>query len=798
MLHDLIADLRQATRSLLRRPAFSLLVVVNLGLGMAAVVAVFSLADAVLLRPLPFPQAGRLVAVWETPADDPGRRNVVAPANFVDWQAESRSFAALGAWFQRPFTLVGQDEPVEVQAAIASPELFALTGLAPIAGGWPAVEEDAVVLAHGFWQRRYGGDPAIVGSPISLDGESYVISGVAPEGLGLLAPDADLWAVTDLAFANRETMGRFMKAVGQLAPGVGREAAEEDLDAIAAALEERHPEFNLGWETTLVPLDEQLLGDSRPVLRVLLLAAGLLLAIACANAANLLLARGLARQREVAIRTSLGARPGHMVRQFLIESLLLSLPAATLAVLAAAWVPAAVAALPQAARLPRGEDATVDLRVFGVALLAAFVTALLAGAAPAVAASRRDPREALQEGGRNVGNRRTGRLRSGLVVAEVALSLILLSGAALMARSLAALGRIDPGFDPTGVVTVRVPLSGAEYGEAAAQEDLVRRVVERLGALPGVESAGAINFLPLSGQWSTTGFWRADRPKPPSDEEPGTGVRLASPGYLRAAGVPLLAGRDLQPTDTTGGRRVALVNRSLAETMWPGEDPLGKRITISWVDDPTVEVVGVVGDVRHEQLAEAPRMEVYLPLGQGGATSSVAFVVRSPAPRSVLSRLRDVVREEDPGLAVTDVQRLDELVAETVAAPRLQALLLGVFAGAAVLLAAVGLYGVLSQVVVARTGEIGVRMALGARRLQILRQTVASGMMLVGLGLAIGLALSLATGRALESLLYEVGTADPVALLGAALLLATVAVLACLVPARRAATLDPLTALREE
>ncbi|HEX2252072.1 MAG TPA: ADOP family duplicated permease [Thermoanaerobaculia bacterium] len=797
-MRDLLADLRHAARSLLRRPGFSLLVVATLGLGMAAVVAVFSLADAVLLRPLPFPDSERLVAVWETPPREPGERNVVSPANYLDWKAASTSFAHLGAWYVQPFTLAGAGEAVEVQGGVATPELFAATGLAPVAGSWPAVEDQAVVLSHALWQRRFAADPAVVASTLSLDGESFTVSGVAPAGLELLAPGVELWAATDLGFANRETMGRFLRVAGRLAPGVDAEAAGAELAGIAERLAREYPSFNAGWSAGLVPLDEQLLGDSRPVLRVLLLAAGLLLVIACANGANLLLTRGLAREREVAIRTSLGARRPHIVRQFLLESLLLSLAAAGVALLAATWVPSAVAALPEAARLPRAEQAGTDLRVLGIAVLVALATALAAGAAPALAASRRDPREALQEGGRNLGGRRGGRLRAGLVVTEVALSLVLLAGAGLMVRSLAALGEVDPGFESAGVVTARVPLSGAEYQEAARQAELVRRVGERLAALPGVEAAGAINYLPLSGIWSATGFWDAGKPQPGPQEEPGAGIRLVSPGYVETMGIPLLAGRDLADGDAVGARRVALVNRELAETMWPGQDPLGKRLTLSWTDDPTVEVVGVVGNVRHEALAERPDMEIYLPFGQGGATSSASFVVRTAQPAAVMPLLRDVVREVDPALAVADVQSVTDVVGSTVAAPRLQALLLAVFALAAVALSAVGLYGVLSQVVVARTGEIGVRMALGARRAQILRRMVVSGMLLVAVGLTLGLALSLATGRALEALLFEVGSTDPLVLAAAATLLALVSAAACLAPALRAAALDPLTALREE
>ncbi|HEX6202619.1 MAG TPA: ADOP family duplicated permease [Thermoanaerobaculia bacterium] len=797
-MRPLLAELHLAARSLARRPAFSLLVVGTLGLGMAAAVGVFSLADAVLLRPLPFPAAERLVAVWEAPPEEPGGTNVASPANFLDWQAASRSFTTMAAFVERPATLSGAGEPEEVRLVYASPELFGASGLTPAAGTWPRAEDQAVALSHDFWLRRFGGDPGVVGSALSLGGESATVAGVAPAGLSLLVPSADVWMPIDWGFANRTTMGRFVRVVGRLAPGASLAAARQEMDGIAAALAREHADFDGGWGVTLVPLVDELLGDTRPILRVLLLAAALLLTIACANAANLLLTRGLAREREVAIRASLGAGRVRLARSFLAESLLLSAAAAAVAVLAAAWMPAAVAALPEAARLPRAEDAGADLRVLAAAIVLALVTSVAAGAAPALAASRRQAREALGEGARTIGGRRGGRLRGGLVVAEVALSLALLAGAGLMLRSLGALTAVEPGFDAAGVVTARVPFSGAAYQDAARRSELVHGIVERLAALPGVEAAGAIQFLPLSGVWSATSYWPAEAPPPPNEETPGAGIRVVTPGYLEAMRVPLLAGRPLTGADRADAPRVALVNRTLARETWPGEDPIGRRITLSWTDDPTVEVVGVVGDVRHEGLREPVAAEIYLPFAQS-PEGLASFVVRSAAPpEAMLPALREAVREADPTLPVADLGTVGEVVADTVAAPRLQALLLALFAGAALLLSAVGLYGVLSQAVVARTGEIGVRLALGARRADVLRLIVASGMLLVSLGLVVGVALSLAGGRALDALVFEVGAVDPLSLAAAAALLAAVSLVACLGPAMRAARLDPLLALREE
>lgn len=797
-MNRLLAELHLAGRSLLRRPAFSLLVVGTLGLGMAAAVGVFSLADAVLLRPLPFAEVERLVAVWETPLDEPDRRNVVAPANFVDWQAASRSFSELAAYFEQPATLAGAGDPEEVRLVHASPEIFTVAGLPPAAGAWPRVDDEAVALSYDFWQRRFGGDPEVVGSAIQVGGAAYTVAGVTPAGLGLLVPKADLWSPTDWSFANRTTMGRFVHVVGRLAPGVGIDAAHQEMAGIAEALAREHVDFNAGWSATVVPLREELLGDTRPILRVLLLAAGLLLAIACANAANLMLTRGLSREREVAIRASLGAGRMRLVRHFLAESLLLSGAAAVVAVVATLWLPAAIAALPEAARLPRAEEAGADLRVLAAAIALALFTAVVAGAAPALAASRRQAREALQEGGRSLGGRRGARLRGALVVGEVALSLVLLAGAGLMLRSLAALTAVDPGFDADHVVTARVPFSGAAYQEDARRAELVRGITERLAALPGVESAGAIQFLPLSGIWSATSFWPEDRPKPAPDEEPGAGIRVITPGYVESLRIPLLAGRPLRDGDHAEAPRVALVNRQLADEIWPGQEAVGKRLTISWTDDPSVEVVGVVGGVRHLGLDEEVPAEIYLPFAQS-PEGLATFVVRSQAPpEAVLPALREVVREADPALPVADLRTMNDVLSTRVAAPRLQALLLAIFAGAALALSGVGLYGVLSQAVVARTGEIGVRLALGARRADVLRLIVASGMLLVSLGLLLGVALSLASGRALDALVFEIGAIDPLSLAAAATLLAAVSLLACLGPALRAARLDPLLALREE
>src|SRR5919197_3360747 len=774
-MRTLWQDIRFGLRMLAKSPGFTAVALVVLALGVAANTAIFSVVHAVLLRPLPYADASRLAMVWEYNRPRDKHQNTISPANFLDWQEQSDVFEEMAAYSDWRVNLTGGGDPVEVPIQYATPNFFRVLGVRPILGRDFTAEEgkagapDVVILSYGLWRRRFGGDPKIVGQAVTLNGTPAEVVGVMPAGFqwfvrksSFSGRPAELWSVFHLTAQYRQRAGRWMSAVARLKPGVSLQAAQAEMNQIAARLEEQYPEFNKGWGVEVVPLREQFSGTIRPALWVLLGAVGFLLLIACANVANLLLARAAARRREIAIRTALGAGRLRVLRQLLTESLLLALAGGGLGLLLAWWGVELLVALSPRDLADIG-DVRLNLPVLGFTLGLSMLTALVFGVVPALEASRLDANEALKEGAKGAtGGRSRSRLRAAFVVAEVALALMLLVGAGLTVKSFVRLESVSPGFDPEGLLTMRLEVPIKKYKEDAQFIRFYRQVVERIGGLPGVEAVGAVSFLPFAGPGAATGFTIEGRPAPPPGEDMVTDVLVTDENYFRAMRIPVLRGRSFNAQEATEQRRVAVINESLARKYFAGEDPLGKRIVVDMKQEnnPT-EIIGVVGDVKLQSLDEELRPTVYWP--QPELTYSfTSLVVRAEGdPEALAAAARREVQAVDPDQPVADVRTMNRLLADSVGRARFSALLLGLFAGVALVLATVGLYAVMSYAVAQRTHEIGIRVALGAQGRDILRLVVGQGLLLAAAGLAAGLAGALLLTRLLRGLLYEVNTNDP-------------------------------------
>ena len=807
---DMIRDIRYAARSLVRSPAFTALALVTLALGIGATTAIYSVVDAVLLEPLPVPEPERVAMVWEAHEGEEGsEHNLVSPANYRDWRERSETFSSLAAIFDLPVTLLADGEAREVVMQLADPALFRVLGVKPRLGRVFSPEEGrappggatVVVLSHGFWMRHFGGDRDVLGREIDLVGGRVEVVGVMGPDLDFFAPDVDFWMPTDFAWGNRTDMGRFIRVVGRLAPGATMGAAEAEMAAISSSLAEGYPAFNAQWSARVVPLDEQVKGDVRPALLVVLAAVGVLLLVTVVNVANLLLVRAASRRTELAVRASLGAGRGRILRELLTESLLLSLTGGLLGA-GLAWLAtrALVVGMPESLRVPRLDQATVDLDVLGFAALVAILSGAIFGLAPAFHAFRSDLLGLLREGrGSGGGGRSVRRLRVAIVVGEVALSLMLLIGAGLLVRSFGKLRGADLGIQVEDVLTARVTLRGAGYREGEARATFVDRAVESLGALPQVRAAGAISWLPLTGAWTTTGYYLPDRPRPGPGELPGTEVQAVAGEVLDALGIPLLRGRTFTRADAAGGGRVALVNEAFAEANWPGGDPLGRRVVLPWgADELLLEVVGVVGDVRQREVAAEGRPGLFVPYRQLPEFASLNLVVRSPNGGALAPEVRARVQELDPDMAVADLTTMRNVVGEAVARPRLVSLLVASFAVLAALLAALGIYGVLAYAVSLRSHELSIRQALGARARDVAGLVIREALVLVGVGVTLGALASLAAVRVLSSQLYQISPRDPAVFVGMPVIVLVIGALAGAVPALRAARVSPSRSLREE
>ena len=807
-------DVKYGARMLAKRKGFTLIAVSALALGIGANTAIFSVVNAVLLRPLPFPNAGRLVTIKE---EDPrgGQANangLISFPNFSDYRDRARTLQHAAAYSEGYAWLTGEDgEPERVEGVYASPGLFAALGVGAALGRTFSGQEETpdappvAVISHGWWQRRFGGDPGIVGREIVLDGKKTAVIGVMPRGFAFpVAPEpGDFWMPLAAAGYGETLKNRAANnhsVVAGLRPGTTLEQAQAELEVINRDLAAGFPEANAGARVRVTDLHSDLVGDVRPALLVLLGAVGFVLLIACANVANLLLARASSRGKEMAVRTALGATRARVVRQLLTESLLLSLIGGAAGLLLALWaVPALTAASP--GNIPRVSEVSLDLRVLVFTLAISVLTGLLFGLAPALRASSPDLYGSLKEGGRGATAGATrSRVRSLLVVSEVALSLVLLIGAGLLLRSFVALLSTPPGYDPSNTLTASVSVSRAAYPEP---EKFFQEVIARVEALPGVESAGVASLLPLGAAETTYEFRVEGRPAPGRGEAPVARPLAASPGYFRAMKIPVLRGRALSEQDAGQSAKVVLVNEALARRYFAGEDPVGKRLILNnpyrKADAAAYEIAGVVGDVRHRGLNTAPYPEYYVSYLQM-LPARVYLVVRSANPEAagLAAPVRSAIREVHKGARIWDVRTMEERVAVSVAPQRFQAILLGLFALVALVLAATGILGVMSFAVAQRTHEIGVRMALGARPRDILKMVVGHGLGLTLAGIGLGLVASFALTRVVSGLLYGVSASDPLTYSAVAVLLAAVALLACYLPARRATKVDPVVALRYE
>jgi putative ABC transport system permease protein len=815
-MHDLVADFRYGLRILMRNPGFTLAAIVVLALGIGANTAIFSIVNAVLLRPLPYQDASRIMQVWHVPPAKsfPGMTLFsVSPANYLDWQSQNGSFEQMAAYGFASFNVGGGEQPESIRGAAVAPGFFSILRVQPVLGRTFSPEEDrsgqghVVILGHALWRDHFAADPGIVGRNILLDGQTYTVVGVMPPKFKF--PDwANLWVPLAWSDEKRAVRGNHnYLVIGRLKPEVVVQQAKADLGAISARLEQQYPEDDKGWGATVLPLREQIVGDVRPALFVLLGAVAFVLLIACANVANLVLAKTLARKKEIAIRTSLGASRAAVLRQILAETLLLSVAGGALGLFLARLCMTLIQKF-LADRLPSSTEIIIDAPVLAFTLFLALFAGILAGLLPAVRFTRTDVNEALKQGqSRGSSDSSGSNTRGLLVVSEVALSLVLLIGAGLMIRSLLRLSSVQPGFDPNNVLTARLTVPGTKFSSAAAQITFYDQVLRQVRATPGVESAGLIDSLPIDDGGSHQPVAVEGQPVVPMADQPEVDVRLISPGYLHAMRIPLLRGRELNEADAAGRPPVVFISESMAKRFWPHENPIGKHITLTFFPGVAREVAGVVGDVKQDSLDQTRPVEtLYWPMSQLTVPASetwrsfgMSLAVRTSAdPASAISGVTSAVHQVDPETPVVGVVTMEGLISASLSPQRFNVLLLGAFAGLALVLAAVGIYGVLSYSVRRRLREIGIRMALGATPADVLQMVVADGMKPILLGVAIGLGTAFALSRVVTSLIYGVRATDPLTFAGVALLLVAVGLFATVLPAYRATRVEPVKTLREE
>ena len=804
----LIRDIRYGVRMLYKNRGFTFVALLALALGIGANTAIFSVVNSVLLRPLPFREPQRLIMIWQNYQQRGGaEREWASPAEFRDFRDQAQSFEHVAAFVGWGPTLTGQGEPEDLQAAGVSHDTFVALGVDPALGRGFKPEEDragaerVVVLSHQLWQRRFGADPSIVGKGITLSGESYTVIGVMPRSFTFpILSNTDIWRTIEPLLALNAGCDRgcvILRLIAKLKPEVSIETARAEVSGLAEQLAERFPDTNKGIGTTLVPLHEQLVGDVRPAMLVLLGAVGLVLLIACANVANLMLARAAAREKEVAIRAALGASRWRLVRQHLTESLVLAAIGGGLGLLIAFWmVDLLIGFAPKGT--PRIEEVAIDTSILGFTLGVALLTGLVFGLAPALLSSRTNFNSALKEGGRDTSaTTRGARLRSALVVSEVALALMLLIGAGLLIKSFINLQRVNAGFNPTNVLRVDVTLPRTRYPERNQLVTFFKELLDRVGALPAVESAGAVSTLPLSGGGMDANFGIEGRPPAEPDNEPVAWYSSITPDYFRAMGIRLLKGREISALDTADRPKVALISETMARRYFPNEEPLGKRLVFDGGKDLR-EIVGVIADVKYFGLNVDSRPSMYFPHSQSPARRMSLVVKVHGDPMALAGAIRGHVSALDADLAVSNIMTMEQLVGTSIAEPRFVLLLLGAFATVAMVLAAIGVYGIVSYSVTRRMHELGVRMALGAQAADVLRLVVGQGMTLVLGGIGLGLIAAFGLSRVMKSLLFGVSATDIPTFVLTAILLAGVALGACFVPARRAARVDPMESLRCE
>ena len=809
-MFTLLSDLRYGLRMLASTPRVTVAALLSLALGIGASTAVFTVINAVMLQPLPYTDPDRLVMVWETaPGND---RRWVAPANFLDWRRETRAFEALAAWDEVSVNLTGRERPERLRAVSASGNLFELLGVSAAAGRGLTAADDApgatpvAVLTHGLWHRMFGGSPAALGQTLRLDGRSVSIVGVLPPDFRLVE-EIELYISGDRGiprsypFPGDITQVRdshLIFVAGRLRAGAALEQAQAEVSTLMRRLEDAYPETNRNLGARVVPLHDDLVAGTRPALLLLLGAVACLLLISCVNVANLLLGRAVARQREIAVRLSLGATRGRIVRQILTETALLALAGGAAGLLLAVWGVQALLTLAPAG-VPRFADVRPDGATVAFALAVSLGTAFVFGLVPALHASRGETAGAMKDdGARTTGSRSGRRLHQALVVSELALAQVLLAGAGLLIASLIRVQNVDLGFEEDRLVAVEVFLGDDRYADPDRKAAFHREVLDRFESIPGVQRAAMGLTVPLRGAVNR-GFWIAGRPAPPPGTDQSVDFQIVSPGYFDTLGVRRLEGRVFTQHDHAKAPLVAVVSRAMAGRYWPGQSAIGQRIRVGGDAAEPREIVGIVADVRQRDPERAPEPLLYLPYLQDREPWNWAmFALRTQAdPEALAPAVRQAVGDVDPDQPIARIRTMEEIAGTLGAERRFHTLLLALFSGVALLLAAIGTYGVMAYSVTRRTREIGVRVALGARPADVLRMVMGQGARLVALAVAIGVAGATATNRLLAAQLFEVGATDPATLAAGAATLCAFALLACWVPARRAMRVEPLVALRE-
>jgi len=804
-MQTLWQDLRYGARMLLKKPGFTLIAVITLALGIGANAAIFSVVNAVLLRPLPFKDPDRLMLIRETKLPQFPEFSV-SPGNFLDWRKQNTVFERLVAFSGLSFNMVGTGDPEQIRGMKVTDGFFATLGAQPQMGRDFLAEEDqpgrdnVVILSHGLWQRRFGGDPNILNQTLTLSGQSYPVIGVMPATFRFGGPDLGLW--TPMAFTAQQAQnhgGHWLGAIGRLKPGATEDQARTEMITIAGRLAAQYPGANMGWSVKLMPLLEFTVRSVKPALIVLLCAVAFVLLIACANVANLLLARAAGRQKEIAIRTALGAGRARIIRQLLTESALLAILGGAAGLLLAKWgMDLLLKLAPQG--LPRMSDVSLDGRALAFTAAVTLLTGVIFGLIPALQASRPNLNETMNDTGRgSTEGRRRQLVRSALVVLEVTSALVLLVGAGLLIKSFWRLQQVDPGFNPDNTLTLSVSLPRTKYPEENQRVAFFQQLLEKVSALPGVQAAGATNPLPLDGDTVYAFVVQGRAPLPPGAGQ-STNFYAVSVDYFKTMGIRLLRGKLFTERDTKEAPHVAVINETMAKKIFPDEDPIGKRITFAGGDSNSdwQEIVGIVSDVKQYGLDQATPMQTYEPYKQQTSPSMTLVARTSGDPANLTAAIRNAVLQLDKEQPIANIRTLDQILSASIAQQRFSTMLLGVFAAVAMLLAAVGIYGVLSYAVTQRTHEIGIRVALGAARRDVLRLVIGQGMLLTLLGVAAGLAVAFALTRLMSTLLFGVSATDPMTFGLIALLIVAVALLACWIPARRATKVDPMVALRQE
>ncbi|HUQ82142.1 MAG TPA: ABC transporter permease [Gemmatimonadaceae bacterium] len=794
-------DIRYGFHSLLMNPGFALIAILTLAIGIGATTAIFSVVNGVLLQPLPLRDPARLVMVWERQYDEPDTNRNVSPANFLEWAKESRLFSSVGSHFDWEISLTGQAEPALVRAGLVNGALFPTLGVKPLLGRYIQGSADGntdTVLSYALWQSRFGGDPHVLGKRLELDGSSYTIAGVMPRDF--LVPDsrAALWIPSPIPTEEGSNRGRYLHAVARLAPGVTIEQANAGMKVVAARLATAFPQHNTGWSAAVIPVHEEVVGNVRRALLIVLAAVALLLLIGCVNIANLLLSRASGRSKEMAVRAALGASRAQLIRQLLTESVLLALIAGVLGVfIAIGATNLLVRFTPDTAMMPRVEEIAIDGRVLAVTALITLATGIFFGLAPAIEASRTNLQSGLTSTSRGSTQDRRGKaFRKGLVIAEVALATVLLIGAGLLIKSFSRLEQVDPGVRPEGVLTMRVVLPPA-YEEKARRRAVVTQLLEQTSHIPGVKRAGAISNMDFTGAISGNRFAIEGAPVPPVGQEPASDIRAIAGDYFQAMGIPVLAGRTL---DTRDPERVEFVVNDAFARRYLGDakSAVGRRLQIEWFSDLRGEVVGVVGSVHAAGLAQDSAPAMYFSYLHDRSPQFTLTLATTGNPLALQAPATRIVHAIDPLIPVSDVATLETLISGTIARPRFNATILALFAALGLLLASMGIYGVLSYSVAQRTQEMGIRMALGADAGNVRRLVVRDGVTVALIGVAVGLAAAVPATRVLAALLYGVDSLDMQVFALVAATLTAVALAASYLPARRATRLDPMTALRPE